>query len=310
MQLRLLTRDEVELIWTIDRSEVHHHIYELREGQLVRTPKYFEIPRWRPDAVAKETPVLLDCFDRGGTFLGVFDGEALIGMGVVESARVGRASDQMQLAYLYVSRAFAGAASGCSSSTRRCPSHARPARTHSTYPPHPPRTPSTSTSIEAAYSRLSPTQGSWRPSPTTSTSSVRSDARPPRRRGHASNASHLLGAHASNASHLLSRALARTRKGTRVPTPSNAKEDSGPVGPTSCPPAAPANSSRARAHTRNRRYEGTPPPRGDRARGPRRGDAPSRASGDSETRVAPGNGRPSDVRSARRHCLSSGCQVG
>jgi predicted N-acetyltransferase YhbS len=108
MQLRLLTRDEVELIWTIDRSEVHHHIYELRGGQLVRTPKYFAIPGWRPGAAEKETPVLLDCFDRGGTFLGVFDAEALIGMGVVESARVGRAGDQMQLAYLYVSRAYRG----------------------------------------------------------------------------------------------------------------------------------------------------------------------------------------------------------
>ncbi len=108
MEMRLLTRDEVELIWTLDRSEVHHHIYELRGGQLVRTPKYFEIPGWGPDAAEKVTPVLLDCFDRGGTFLGVFEAEALIGMGVLESARVGRASDQMQLAYLYVSRADRG----------------------------------------------------------------------------------------------------------------------------------------------------------------------------------------------------------
>ena len=106
--MRLLTRDEVELIWTIDRSEVHHHTYELREGQLVRTPKYFEIPGWRPDAAAKETPVLLDRFDRGGTFVGVFDAEALIGMSVLESARVGRGGDQMQLAYLYVSRTYRG----------------------------------------------------------------------------------------------------------------------------------------------------------------------------------------------------------
>jgi predicted N-acetyltransferase YhbS len=106
--MRLLTRDEVELIWTIDRSEVHHHTYELRRGRLVRTPNYFEIPGWRPDAVEKQTPLLLDCFDRGGTFLGVFEAEALIGLAVLESARVGRASDQMQLAYLYVSRAHRG----------------------------------------------------------------------------------------------------------------------------------------------------------------------------------------------------------
>lgn len=106
--MRLLRRDEVELIWTIDRSEIHHRTYELRGGRLVRTPNYFEIPGWRPDAVEKETPVLLDCFDRGGTFLGVFDAEALIGLCVLESARVGRGSDQIQMAYLYVSRAYRG----------------------------------------------------------------------------------------------------------------------------------------------------------------------------------------------------------
>ncbi len=108
MEMRLLTRDEVELIWTIDRSEVHHHTYEVHGGQLVRTPNYFEVPGWRSDAAEKETPLLLDCFDRGGTFLGVFDAEALIGIGVLEAARVGRAEDQMQLAYLYVSRAYRG----------------------------------------------------------------------------------------------------------------------------------------------------------------------------------------------------------
>jgi predicted N-acetyltransferase YhbS len=106
--MRLLTRDEVELVWTIDRSEVHHHTYEVRDSELVRVPNYFEIPGWRPDAAANETPVLLDRFDRGGTFVGVFDAEALIGMSVLERARVGRSRDQMQLAYLYVSRTYRG----------------------------------------------------------------------------------------------------------------------------------------------------------------------------------------------------------
>ena len=108
VEMRLLTRDEVELIWTIDRSEVHRYTYEVREGELVRVPNYFEVPGWRPDAAANETPVLLDSFDRGGTFVGVFDAQALIGMSVLESARVGRGRDQIQLAYLYVSRTYRG----------------------------------------------------------------------------------------------------------------------------------------------------------------------------------------------------------
>jgi GNAT superfamily N-acetyltransferase len=42
------------------------------------------------------------------TFLGLFDADELVGIGVLESARAGRANDQMQLAYLYVSRAYRG----------------------------------------------------------------------------------------------------------------------------------------------------------------------------------------------------------
>jgi hypothetical protein len=55
---------------------------------------------------------LLDCFDRSATSLGVFDDEeALIGIGVVESTRVGPVGDQMQLAYLYVTAHIEGRSS-------------------------------------------------------------------------------------------------------------------------------------------------------------------------------------------------------
>jgi predicted N-acetyltransferase YhbS len=108
MDMRLLARDEVELIWTIDRSETHHHVYRVRQGQLVRVPYHFEVPGWRQEDVEPETAKLLDCFDRGGSFLGAFDGDPLVGIAVVDSARVGRARDQIQLFYLYVSRAYRG----------------------------------------------------------------------------------------------------------------------------------------------------------------------------------------------------------
>ena len=54
MNMRRLKREEVELFWTIDRSEVHHYVYEVHEGQLVRVPKYYEITGWRADAVEKD----------------------------------------------------------------------------------------------------------------------------------------------------------------------------------------------------------------------------------------------------------------
>ena len=60
------------------------------------------------------------------TFLGVFDEEPLIGIGVLESRRVGRFGDQMQLAYLYVGRTRRGHGVGCGSSQPPCLARKRP----------------------------------------------------------------------------------------------------------------------------------------------------------------------------------------
>ena len=98
------------------------------------------------------------------TFVGVFDAEALIGMSVLESARVGRDRDQMQLASLYVSRPNRGRGIGTQLfEAAGVRSHGKPTRRRSTSHPYPPRTPSTSTSIEAVSSRQNPTPRSSQP---------------------------------------------------------------------------------------------------------------------------------------------------
>ena len=103
MEMRVLTRDEVEWLWAIDRRETHHHVYRVRAGRLVRVPNYFEIPGWHPRTVETETPKLYKLFDRGAVFLGAFDGDTIVGMAVVDSTRVGSRRDQVQLSHLYVS---------------------------------------------------------------------------------------------------------------------------------------------------------------------------------------------------------------
>jgi GNAT superfamily N-acetyltransferase len=95
MQLRLLDREEVPLIWTIDRSEVHDEIYVLRDGALKRVPDHFEIPGWHPAMVEADTPRLRDADLR----IGAFDGGALVGVAVLEGER---------LLYLYVDAAHRG----------------------------------------------------------------------------------------------------------------------------------------------------------------------------------------------------------
>jgi hypothetical protein len=102
--IRGLTRNEIDLIWTIDRSEVHHHIYRNVDGRLTLVPAYFDIPGWHPRMIETDRIKLRDCFDRGGIFLGDFQADRLVGVSVVDTRRIKAAPDHLQLLYLYVSR--------------------------------------------------------------------------------------------------------------------------------------------------------------------------------------------------------------
>jgi predicted N-acetyltransferase YhbS len=105
---RELQRDEIELIWSIDRSEVIENIYYHENGGLVLKPENYDMHGWPPGAAEHYTPMLLDCFDRGGWFYGLFDDTHLIGVAVLESKFIGLEKDQLQLAFLHVSRAYRG----------------------------------------------------------------------------------------------------------------------------------------------------------------------------------------------------------
>ena len=46
MNIRLLRRDDILLIWQIDRREVVENIFQLRDGKLILKPDYFDIQGW------------------------------------------------------------------------------------------------------------------------------------------------------------------------------------------------------------------------------------------------------------------------
>lgn len=106
MEMRLLRRDEVETFWTIDRSEVHHNVYRMRDNEMVLTSFYFEIKGWRHGQGGSDSTHLYECFDRGGAFLGMFDENRLVGIAVVDGYLRGENNDQIQLKWLYVSRDY------------------------------------------------------------------------------------------------------------------------------------------------------------------------------------------------------------
>lgn len=102
---RTLSRDEIEDVWTIDRSELIEAVFQLANGALVLRPARFDVRGWPLGEADRYTPILQACHDRGGWLYGLFEGQRLIGAAVLESRFIGGSRDQLQLAFLHVSAA-------------------------------------------------------------------------------------------------------------------------------------------------------------------------------------------------------------
>jgi predicted N-acetyltransferase YhbS len=105
---RELRRQEIEKVWSIDRSEVIDNIYTVADGELALKPDYFNVRGWPPGEAEIYTPILVDCYDRGGWLYGLFDDAILIGVTILESKFIGANRDRLQLKFLHVSRAYRG----------------------------------------------------------------------------------------------------------------------------------------------------------------------------------------------------------
>jgi GNAT superfamily N-acetyltransferase len=106
MLYRRLERDEIPLVWTIDRAEYIERIYVLEDGELVLQPHNFQVPGWEPGKAENDTPWLYEIFDRGGTFIAAFDDQRLVGAAAVDTLWRGPDRDLVQLAWLHVSNGY------------------------------------------------------------------------------------------------------------------------------------------------------------------------------------------------------------
>ena len=104
MRIEQLERHELRDVFSIDRAEVVDRVYYREDQELVLRPEHHDTPGWPPGEPERYGPILLDCFDRGGTCYGAFDGGTLIGAMVLESRFIGRESDRLQLKFLHVGR--------------------------------------------------------------------------------------------------------------------------------------------------------------------------------------------------------------
>lgn len=106
IRIRELGRTEIPQIWSIDRREVIDQVYYFENGILVLKPEHYDMQDWPPGEGEKYTPLLYECFDRGGWFCGAFEGNRLVGIAILDSKLIGKERDQLQLKFLHVSRDY------------------------------------------------------------------------------------------------------------------------------------------------------------------------------------------------------------
>ena len=103
---RELSRDEVGRVWEIDRREVIDNIYYPGAGGLVLKPEHYDMTGWPPGEADLYTPLLLDCFDRGGWLYALFEDDRIVAAVILENKFIGRRRDLLQLKFLHVSSSY------------------------------------------------------------------------------------------------------------------------------------------------------------------------------------------------------------
>ncbi|HEU5278880.1 MAG TPA: GNAT family N-acetyltransferase [Gaiellaceae bacterium] len=108
MTIRELTAADLGRIVEIDRSEHVTKKYVYDHGTLRAIAVDIEAPRWSPAYGARETERLAQKLDGGGVFLGAFDDERLVGVGVLAGHFIGHSANQLEVAFLHVSNGHRG----------------------------------------------------------------------------------------------------------------------------------------------------------------------------------------------------------
>ncbi|MBU7012364.1 MAG: GNAT family N-acetyltransferase [Theionarchaea archaeon] len=106
MIIRKMENHEINEIRNIDRSEIIEAIYYFKNKTIVKKPEFYDIRGWNENELSKSLEKLRNLYEKGGTFLGVFENEQLVGVGVLETKFIGSTHDTLQLAFLHVSNPF------------------------------------------------------------------------------------------------------------------------------------------------------------------------------------------------------------
>ncbi|SEG71497.1 GNAT family N-acetyltransferase [Paenibacillus sp. UNC499MF] len=90
----------------IDRSETIERIYTCKDEVLEETKTAHECPNWKEDDYTSIISRYERELENGGTAVGAYDGDTLVGFGVLANTFRGREKDRLQIDLMYVTRDY------------------------------------------------------------------------------------------------------------------------------------------------------------------------------------------------------------
>lgn len=98
--------DKAEHIRHIDRSEIIEKMYKYEDGELKEEQTGYECSNWGENDYLEMISRYKNELTNGGTAFGAYDGEKLVGFGVLGYKFRGKEEDQLQLDLMYVTRKY------------------------------------------------------------------------------------------------------------------------------------------------------------------------------------------------------------
>ncbi|TYP74724.1 GNAT family N-acetyltransferase [Paenibacillus methanolicus] len=106
MIIKPMGLEDAPRIRDIDRSETIGNVYSCANGVLAETKSGHECPNWQEEEYNSMIARFEQELRMGGTAYGAYDGETLVGFGVLANTFRGKDRDQLQVDLMYVTRAY------------------------------------------------------------------------------------------------------------------------------------------------------------------------------------------------------------
>lgn len=108
IEYRVLSREEIQKLVQMDRTETIENVYHIRDGKLNLKKERWDVKDWSPQEKQRRIAELQKGYDDGNTLFGAFDGATLLGMSVFEPRPLTSAAGRFNLAGLWVSYKYRG----------------------------------------------------------------------------------------------------------------------------------------------------------------------------------------------------------